>query len=207
MKANHLKHKEDREWYHSYDGEKATYSNFINRLYLWYSRDESIQPWKMKMWKDPKNEVSNNGRVCNKCLQFKLWSEFSKARTMWSPNRRTSDCKQCRNDYKRQYREKSNRHQEYRQSKRHPEIWSKIAVVDYIHYDDMGNPREVVWDVIEYIKNKWYRLVSEQYWLDKTFSFLENKTSHRFYRIEEEIIQEEKIEKDLNKDFSHLLYL
>ncbi len=203
MKANHLKHKEDREWYHSYEWEKASYVNFMNRLDLWYSREESIQPWKMK-WPKPKNEVSDTGRVCNKCLQFKLWSEFAKAMTMWSPNRRTQDCKQCRNEYKRQYREKSNRDQEYKKLKRKPPIWSKIWLINYIHYDTMWNPREVIWTITDYKYKKWYTLINKKYQLSLKASFWDNKTSWKFYSIEENTIEKEENKKDNNIYFQKL---
>ena len=128
--ANNIKHKELNQFYHEYDWPKIWYTTYLWRvLRYWYSKEMAINKYAKLLWKHMiKSAVDDKGRVCVKCNEYKIWSEFARSATWYKF--RTSSCKQCRNKYKKEYRMATNnkKDKEYKSKTRNLEIWQ------YIHF-------------------------------------------------------------------------
>ncbi len=87
--------------------------------------------------------IGTQWRECSKCWEYKLWSQYSYCKT--SPKGFTSNCKECRNEYKKKYRENKenvDRENEWKKEyrKRNPE-----KVKEYnLYYKAMKNNIEIL---------------------------------------------------------------
>lgn len=121
-------------------------------------------------WFIAKTWYDEDWRVCISCDKYKKWQNFWKDMN-WI-NNKTSSCKVCRREKKRQYREKYNREQDniYREHKRTLYIW------DIIEYDGKE------YKVIEYRIWQGYRCKSK--WIEYlNLSTSDNKKYKKPFRI------------------------
>lgn len=104
-------------------------------------------------------------RECSKCKKFKRWEEFAKNK-LWT-NWYTCNCKECRNEMKREYRLRTwyAKDHEYKKNKRVLAIW------DQIYFQDD------VWEVLSYKMKKWYLVKSILNWTEKKISTMDNHHS------------------------------
>lgn len=122
------------------------------------SYDDAIKPESLE-WKHMiKTRIDENGRVCTKCEEYKLWDCF--ARTKWTTTRRTPDCLECRRKAKIEYRERTKykKDREYKQRTRKLEIGEKLSFMEVVYIDWM--PRDEIWEVVDKKKMQWYRIKS-----------------------------------------------
>jgi len=185
MRRDPEKYKWIKERYNSIEWEKPSYELVHNRI-VNKKRDKEMA---IVLWDKRKvrRVWDEKWKPCSKCKEYKLWSEYHKKR--WSRNivRCDSMCKTCKTIDKREYRERiwyevvKQRAERYR----YTEVWSKIWLVDYIHYDKNWNPREVIRDVVAYEYKKWYTLINKEFGLHKVVWFRSKKWNYRFYKIEE----------------------
>ena len=104
---HHIKHHKQLEFYHNYVWDKCSYSVFFARIHQqWLSYEEAIKPETLKWKHNIKTKYDEEWRVCVKCLEYKTRDKFHKNR-VWLHNR-TSDCINCRNKAKREYRKRTN---------------------------------------------------------------------------------------------------
>ena len=166
---HNLKHKELYEWYNNQPEPKVKRAKFSSRvIQYWYSKEDAIKDIDyLKLGKRKRywTIVEENWRVCSRCKQFKEWNMF--ARTKDGINGRTSNCKQCRNEMKREYRLKTwyAKDHEYKKNKRVLSIW------DQIYFQDD------VWEVLDYKHKKWYTVKSILNWTEKKISTMDNHYS------------------------------
>ena len=135
-----------------------------------------------------KTQISEDGRICTKCLVFKERNEFindfSNKKTY-----KSTRCKECIYKAKQEYRIRTNRakDKEYREKKRKLEIGQIISFLDPIYID--WRPREDKRQVIDYKYKKWYKITSllkrETKRLDTNDNHNKNINCKRFYKINE----------------------
>lgn len=182
--VRHLKHKELYEWYQQQPQPKAIRVNFRERVIrYWYDRDSALNPtediWRAKRCKHI--VYDDNGRVCNKCWEYKKRELFANSKAWFK--RHTSVCKECRNSYHREFREKTNHEwdRKYKLEKRHLERWDQI----YFHNE--------IWEVKEYRNKKWYTVVSIMTWAERVISTSDNHNRRnnncvRFVKLKNPIV-------------------
>lgn len=178
--TNNLKHKELYEWYTNQPEPKPKWSTFRARVTRYnLSKEYSIQ--NKLLMSDLKRKkygcnITEVWRKCSRCWVFKEWDKFS--RTPNWINWYTCNCKDCRNEMKRAYRERTNGQKdlEYREFKRHLKLWDQIYFSDDI------------WEVTEHIEHKWYIVRSILNWITRQISTSDNfynwwKTCVRFKKL------------------------
>lgn len=126
--VRHLKHIELYKWYKRQPKPKPKRSVFCARVIRYgYDREKAITTDNLqseKMIKRFGSEIWEDGRVCNKCKEYKKRDLFARSK-VWV-NGYTSICKECRNKKHQEYRlnwgyEKD---REYKQKKRKAEnLW------------------------------------------------------------------------------------
>lgn len=172
-----LKHKELNEFYYQ-EPREVSYRDFMNRVKRqWYTKERAVI--KEPIYKPtPKSEVREDGRVCNRCWEFKLWECYAKCKA-WV-NWRKSLCKDCTNAKHREYSHSEiwrKKNQEYRDKKRKLKAWQQILI------------NNEVWEILEYQNKKWYLIRSIFSWEEKRFSASDNffspknKLSVRSFRV------------------------
>lgn len=188
MPKNHLKHKKLNQWYwENKDRKSSSYPVFIERvLRFWRDKDRAIiRTHEIKKPTQVKWVINEQWRECTICNQYKLRSYYHKsvAWIYWH----TNDCRECRNDRKREYRVKTNytKDKEYKEKKRKLNIGDKIKLKEPVKYlDTFIMP---VWEVVKYEFKKWYTLYSPDYkiykWLDTNDNKKINKNCVWFYKI------------------------
>jgi len=184
---NHIKHPELVNFYKNYEWIKTTYAIFFWRVMRgWESMEDAISfIRRVKKPRQIKWLIDDKWRECTRCLQYKERRLYHYSKT-W-PHQRTNDCIECRTKMKKEYRERTNglKDKELRDRKRKLDIWDNLVFYDPIIVN--WNPREVVWEVIEYKKHKWYKIHSKlmnQYrWLDTNDNHGRNENCKRFYRL------------------------
>jgi hypothetical protein len=157
--AYNVKHHKQLEYYHNYEWDKCSYFVFHARIHQqWLSYDDAIKPESLKWQHMIKTRIDENGRVCTKCKEYKLWDYF--ARTKWTTTRRTPDCLECRKQAKIEYRERTGRikDREYKQKTRILQIGEKISFMEVVYIDWL--PRDEIWEVVDKKKMQWYRIKS-----------------------------------------------
>ena len=162
----HLKHKELYQWYQEQPQPKCERAKFCARVTkYWYDKQEALPienqftKWAMKRYK---SEIGEDGRVCNKCKKYKQRNEFAKNKE-WVKGH-TCVCKECRNSYHREFREKTNHEwdRRYKLEKRHLERWDQIYFNSEIR------------EVKEYRNKKWYTVKSIMTWAERVISTSDN---------------------------------
>lgn len=153
---------------------------------LWRTKEKAIIG--LHLVKKPnqiKSEVLENGRVCTNCNIFKTWDLYCKS-VLWVAWH-TNNCKECRNKYKREFREKTwyAKDREYKKMRRTLNIGDKIKLKDLTKvWDTYIHP---VWEVIKYEFKKWYTLYSQEYKVYRSLDTGDNKANKRnsvwFYHI------------------------
>lgn len=177
---SYIKHHKQLEFYHNYVWDKCSYSAFFARIHQqWLSYEEAIKPETLKWKHNIKTKYDEEWRVCVKCLEYKTRDKFHKNR-VWLHNR-TSDCINCRNKAKREYRKRTNyqKDHEYKKRRRTLEIWT-IIVMEKERYIDWL-PREDKYIVEKYEFKKWYMIKSLIDWIYKWIDLNDNWTRPRFY--------------------------
>lgn len=136
----------------------------------------------------PKTEITADGRVCCKCWKFKLRKDYSVCRSVkaWY----TSKCKDCRNAYHKELRERHDYEwdRRYKLQRRKLEIWDQI----YFHNE--------IWEVKEYRNKKWYTVKSIMNWTERIISTSDNHNypnNHcvRFVKLKNPIVMVRTTEK------------
>jgi len=133
-----------------------------------------------------KTQISDDGRVCTKCLKFKLWKSYVNDYNNKKTHHSTK-CKLCINKAKLDYRLRTNRakDKEYKNKTRKLEVGQIISFLEpiYINWD----PREDKQEVIDYKYNRWYTIKSlltgETSRLDTNDNQSKNPNCKRFYKI------------------------
>lgn len=91
-----LKYKEEYYFYHNFEWKKAVYILYMQRIVQqWWNKENAINPDK---WS--KRKIDEIWRECSKCWIYKVRDLFNK-----TINWRTSQCKICRAETKRKYRQ------------------------------------------------------------------------------------------------------
>ena len=150
--VHNLKHKELYSRYNMQPDPKPIRQKFASRVVIyWASREEALNC--VDYLKKRKRErfwtvIKEDWRVCSKCKQFKEWNQFSKTRD-WI-NWFSSNCKECRNKQKMEYRKRTQyaKDHEYKIRKRNLNAWDQIYFQDDIR------------EVKEYKMKKWYLVKS-----------------------------------------------
>ena len=176
---NATKHIELVKYYHSYEWDKPNYTTFYTRVLVqWLSMEEAMNYQKTY---ERKTEVDDNWRVCAKCGEYKLRSEYHRYR-QWV-NHRTSQCAICRNEAKKTYRQKTNNSKdiEYRTKKRKLNEWDMIALEKPILHDWIL--REDRYKIIGYRYKKWYIGQSTLTGATRYISLWDNPKSAKIYRL------------------------
>lgn len=187
---HHVKHPDLVNYYRDYEWIKTTYTNFFSRIVkCWESKEEAIKLIRrVKKPRQIKWLINEQWRECIKCLEYKVRELYHRS-TSWV-YWRTSDCIECRNKAKREYRASTNyaKDKELKTKKRKLELWEKLSFHHPIIVN--WNPREVIWEVKEYKMKKWYLIYSQllkQYkWLDTNDNHARNKNCKKFYKIKEQ---------------------
>ena len=191
-----LKHKELYERYENQQEPKTKWNYFANRvLRYWMSKEYAIQD-KNLLWEARRKQnwtiIKEDGRVCSKCKQFKLRDEFAKTKN-WI-NGRTSNCKECRNKMKAEYRSRTNYKidHEYKIKKRNLQIWEQISFNDNIR------------EVISYKFHKWYKVKSILTGDERMISTADNHNKPnnrcvRFMKLQSQILK--KTSKETDSEF------
>lgn len=163
--VHNLKYKELYEWYQQQQQPKAKRVNFRERVIrYWYDRDSALNPtediWRAKRCKHI--VYDDNGRVCNKCWEYKKRDLFSYSKSGF--NKHTPMCKECRNKYHNEHRQKTwyKADREYRDKKRHLNTWDQIYFNSEIR------------EVKDYKYNKWYTVKSIVNWEERRISTMDN---------------------------------
>lgn len=183
--VNNLKHKELYERYNQQPWPKAKRSIFSYRVIrCWYDKIDALNP--DSLLKQAKRKQFNctydeNWRVCTKCWEYKVWSEYAKNK-VWVCGF-TSKCKDCRNKYHQEYRDKTNRarDKQYKIEKRKLNIWDQVYFNSQIR------------EVAEYKSNRWYKVVSIMTWEERRLSTSDNHNRPntncaRFVKIKNPIV-------------------
>lgn len=178
----HVKYKEINDYYRAYSNPKVKYNTFLQRiLYHWYTdREKAITEKKYEKRRN-NHWIYEDGRICKCCWKYKPRAEFHYTRA--SVCGMTSQCKECRNKYKAEYRAKTNhqKDREYKQRKRKLTIGEQIALVQPRYINWM--PREDIYKVVDYKYKKWYLLQSI---IDQTYKWIDtwdNPKSKKFYKV------------------------
>ena len=184
---HNVKYPELLAWYRSYEWEKCKYTVFMSRVIrYWYSKEEAITPKSLLGKRKIKTEIREDGRVCTVCGKFKFRDEF--VRTKGTTTGRTPNCKDCRNEMKKSYREKNwyAKDKEYKQRTRKLMIWSYIAFLNPVTID--WAPRENVREVVGYQLKKGYQLKSVYTWAYRTLDTNDNRKVSQnclpYYRVD-----------------------
>lgn len=121
-------------------------------------------------WFISKTWYDEEWRVCVTCEQYKNRRNFWKD-MVWIHNK-TSSCKICRREKKRQYRDKYNRQQDviYREHKR------KLYIGDIIQYNN------TIYNIISYREKQWY-LCQNSRWDYLNLSTSDNKKYKKQFTI------------------------
>lgn len=148
MPVHNLKHKQLYERFNAQKEPKPTRANFINRVHnLWRKKHKAIWVVKATKRQKTKNEVGENGRVCNKCITYKTRDQYSKttATKTWY----TTRCKECRNKAKYEYRKKNREHYlQLRSKRRRLPIGTRV-----MFYNPLNT-----YTVVDYQYKKWHLL-------------------------------------------------
>ena len=178
--VHNLKYKELYEWYQQQPQPKAIRVNFRERVIrYWYDRDSALNPtediWRAKRCKHI--VYDDNGRVCNKCWEYKKRDDYSYNKVWFY--KRNSTCKECKNKAHAEYRlnwwyEKD---REYKKKKRY------LDVGDQIYFNSE------IWEVGDYKYNKWYSVKSIVNWEERRIS-----TSDNHYRRNNNCVRFTKLE-------------
>lgn len=162
--VHNLKHKELYERYNLQPSPKPKRQIFSARVIrYWYDKDSALTIWNMSWTKKRKTiQYDNNGRVCNKCKQYKCWDEFARSK-IWLMQH-TSICKICRNKAHQEYRDIGGREKdrEYKHRKRYLTEWDQIYFNSEIR------------EVQDYKSKKWYRVKSIVNWIERRISTSDN---------------------------------
>lgn len=184
---HNVKYPELLAWYRAYEWEKCKYRIFMSRVIrYWYSKEEAITPKSLIGKRKIKTEIREDGRVCTVCWQFKFRDEF--ARTKGTTTGRTPNCKDCRNEMKKSYREKNwyAKDKEYKLRTRKLTIWSYIAFLNPVYID--WAPRENVRQIVGYQMKKGYELKSVHTWAYRTLDTNDNRKVSQnclpYYRVD-----------------------
>lgn len=205
-RESRIKYPELNKFYHEYTNyNKTSYVNFLWRVIKWWESFDTaiLRWWRIKKPNMIKTKVQSDWRECTICKEFKLWSEYHKNKVwvLWY----TSDCKECRNNRKKQYRSKTNysKDKEYKAKRRTLIEWEIIVFREPVMFE--WNPREDKYTVLGYEYGKWYILQSH---LTKNKIYMSSADNHsrkwscrKFYRLWFEKKQDTVIEKQENKDF------
>ena len=174
----HLKYKELNEYYHNYKWTKVSYQVFISRVIkYWYKKEDAIKK-KLNFTRRTKLKKNQDWRVCSMCRVFKYRNDFAVDRSNKSNNYRTTNCKECRNKLKREYRKNwwREKDREYRTKLRQTEYW-KQQDASYRYF------KKVWWDSLKRLKDLWEIRTKQQIselkknillrdWKDKEFNLL-----------------------------------
>lgn len=90
-------YKKERDAYNNYQGKKAIYTTYLDRIKKGSSFEEAI---KLKIWKI-KGVIKSNWRTCSKCWEFKIYKYFYK-KVNW-PKWHACNCKNCENKIRLKY--------------------------------------------------------------------------------------------------------
>ena len=170
-----MKHIELYQWYKKQPKPKCKRAKFCARVVRYgYDREKALTTDNLqsdKMLKRYGSEIWEDGRVCNKCREYKLRDYFARSK-VWV-NWYTSICKECRNKQHKEYRinwwyEKDH---EYKMRKRKLKPYEKI----------MFNWE--VYSVIGYTYKKWYRIIGKNE--TRNISLGDNKTSAKITKYNE----------------------
>lgn len=182
--VHNLKYKELYEWYQQQPQPKAKRVNFRERVIrYWYDRDSALNPtediWRAKRCKHI--VYDDNGRVCNKCWEYKKRDDYSYNKVWF--HKRNSTCKVCKNKAHAEYRlnwwyEKDH---EYKHRKRYLEKWDQI----YFNSE--------IWEVQSYSMKKWYIVKSIVTWEEKRITtwdnhYRRNNSCVRFVKLENPVV-------------------
>lgn len=128
---------------------KIKYTTYIARVVrYWWSKENAIKE-KLPFTRRTKLKKTAEWRICSKCWELKVWTDFAQDKTNKSNNYRTTNCKECRNKYKQEYR-KNNKSKdiEYKKKYRATEYW-KQQDKSYIYF------KKVYWDSLKRLKELW----------------------------------------------------
>lgn len=184
---NNIKYPDLVAYYRGYEWDKCKYTCFFARVIRWIPNNKAILPESLRWKHNIKTKITNDWRVCTKCLEFKTRDKFSRAKSFkqWY----SSQCLDCRNKTKRAYREKTNysKDHEYKKLKRKLEIWQKIAFYDPVYVD--GFPREDIRIVRDYKFKRWYQIQSIHTKLYRRLDINDNvkanKNCTKYYKVTE----------------------
>lgn len=185
------KYQEIKARYDTIEWEKAPYNTVVKRIiHDKMDREKAWTPWSLKHWQKVWDEF---GKPCSKCKIYKTWDLYTRKSKTSSVKKYDSSCRECKKLQREVYKNSLSDEEKKRRRKRarHIEVWSKIGLVDYIHYDTDWNPREVVWDVVAYRHGVGYTLQNKYFWLSKVVAFRSSVGNYRYYLIEEAKQQEE----------------
>lgn len=144
--VNNLKHVQLYEWYLQQPDPKCKRSKFCARVMrYWYDKSAALTTESVYKEKRIKHIVyDSDGRVCNKCKQYKKRNLFARSKTWFMKH--TPICKECRNKYHTEYRLKTwyEKDHEYKYRKRKLNIWDQVYFNSQIR------------EVIDYRNNRWY---------------------------------------------------
>ena len=182
--VHNLKYKELYEWYQQQPQPKAKRVNFRERVIrYWYDRDSALNPIK-DIWRAKRCKhivYDDNGRVCNKCWEYKKRDDYSYNKVWF--HKRNNTCKVCKNKAHAEYRLNwwYNKDHEYKHNKRHLEIGDQI----YFNSE--------IWEVQSYSMKKWYIVKSIVTWEEKRITTWDNhyrRNNHcvRFVKLENPVV-------------------
>lgn len=180
-----LKHHELNQFYHEYDWPKIWYTTYLWRvLKYWYTKEIAINKYAKLLWNHLiKSPVDDRGRICVKCNEYKTWSEFARSVTWHKWH--TSSCKQCRNAYKKEYRDQTNSETDklYKKKSRTLEIWQYIHFwIEYQHWYAMSVEYR---KVVDKKKMQAYKLQSMTTWYFCRLDPIEwNRNYKKFYHVD-----------------------
>lgn len=186
--VKHLKHKELYYWYQEQSQPKSKRVVFCSRVVrYWYDKEKALQIENLHSEKTLKrywSVIGEDGRVCNKCKQYKQRDFFARSKVWvkWH----TSICKECRNKTHQEYRLNwwYKKDQEFKKRKRKLNKWDQIYF------------QNEIWEVGEYKNKKWYTVKSIMNWTERRISTMDNHNRHntncvRFTKLETPVILKE----------------
>lgn len=140
-----LKHKEEYEFYHSYNKPKCSYTTYMQRIHRWIKKEKAIIKKQLKI----RSEYTTDWRVCMICWQFKQNQFFhrDKHSSLWI----SAYCKDCKNKKHRENRkniEYKEKERIYRKQYNQSERWKQINSAYYLYLKEF-------WKNLEILKKLW----------------------------------------------------
>lgn len=142
-----IKNIEENKFYYE-KKRKVKYTTYISRVVRYWRTKEDAVKVKPPFTRRTRLKRTEQWRECSQCWIFKSWFDFSKDKTNPTNNYRSANCKECRNEYKRKYRESNNKDKEYKKQYLQSEYWKQQSR-SYNYFI------KVYWESLEKLKDLW----------------------------------------------------